>query len=216
MKLRELLESMFLAEDKISYLANQQNDKLLSAAKADDQDFKTSEEIVKALTKADPTQKLDYLMFIIKMYVAKQFKMEDLSRIKTDLELFHKVRPKLPVEKRDLNKSKSLNDLLDLIQPFENANPDELLSGGELAKKTKEGAKTVISTPHFKVIAPTTEEAACLYGANTKWCTASKTNNMFHRFLIRKWTLSIKSQILFQIVKQKCFLEPGLINRICN
>ena len=178
-----LLEFMLLTEDKISYLANQQSAKILAAAKADDQKFETAEEVVKALTKADPTVKLDYLMFIVRMYIAKQFKMEDLARIKDDLTLFSKIRPKLSVEQRDLNKTKDLDGLLAIITPYQQAPEEDILSKSASEKKMKnDSAKTLISTPNFKVIHPLTEEAACLYGANTKWCTAAKDNNMFSSY----------------------------------
>jgi hypothetical protein len=49
-------------------------------------------------------------------------------------------------------------------------------------RDVKANTDRLIDTPNFKVIVPRTEEASCLYGAGTKWCTAGKKNNQFKNY----------------------------------
>jgi hypothetical protein len=45
-----------------------------------------------------------------------------------------------------------------------------------------EGAEQVYEDDKWKIIVPTTLDAACLYGKSTRWCTASPGNSMFHSY----------------------------------
>lgn len=49
-------------------------------------------------------------------------------------------------------------------------------------REIKSDAVKVIDTPNFKVIIPKTEEASCLYGSGTRWCTAARDNNVFDQY----------------------------------
>ena len=86
---------------------------------------------------------------------------------------FIKYKSKLPIEKRDINKFNSVSELYSLIQTLEN-------EGVKSQKDVKkEGAEVVYEDDEWKIVIPRTEEASCIYGANTKWCTAGRENNMF-------------------------------------
>jgi hypothetical protein len=179
MKIYELFESFFLAENKDKYLLDNFGSKLLDANKKDNTKVDTAEEILTYLNKADPTGSKN-MVFLTKMYAAGQFRLEDVSRINSELKLFQQVKSKL--ENKDISSYKSLNDLYDALEPFQSAPEEDMLSGKQIAKKIKSDAETLISTPNFKVIIPKTEEAACFYGKGTKWCTAGDSDNQFNHY----------------------------------
>ena len=180
MKVAELFEHFhYLFENKEEFIANQFKDKLTKAAN-EDSSYKgenTPLGVVRELSKIDPTRG-KHLQFIVKMYLAKQFKLEDTDKIKSELEKFEKFKPR--IANKDLNSYKNLDALYDVTEQFTDA--DAPVSGKAQAKEQKSGAKKLIDTPNFKVIIPTTEEAAKFYGANTKWCTAADTNCQFENY----------------------------------
>ncbi len=190
---------------KQEYLATSLGPKLVAAAEKDSQNrSKDPLEIVKTLTAADPSKGLDNLNFIARMYVAGQFKVEDISKLKNELEVFMKAKPK--IQNKDINSYKSLNDLYDVTEKFA---PEDLKSKGEVEKEIKDkNVVKLVDKPHFKAIIPKTEEAACFYGKGTKWCTAATENSMFNHYhdqgdliiiiakigeKIRKWQLHYES-----------------------
>jgi hypothetical protein len=183
MQLSELLSlhlelSGLLQEKRDEFLAKQFGPKLVDQAKKDHA-FKgepTPEEVVNALKKADPTDG-KHLQFVIRMFLKGQFKLEDVNRIRGELEKFEKFRSKL--QNKDLNSYKTLNDLYDALEQFEEK---DALSGKQLAKLKKSDAEKVIDTPGFIAIKPHSEDAAKFYGAGTKWCTAGENDNMFQHY----------------------------------
>ena len=171
MLLQELLQ---LYEDKGAFLASKHDAALRAAADADHSysGKDDSAEIVAHLAVAEPV-KGKYLQFLVNMYIKKQFKIEDLGRLKGDLAQFEKF--KLKIANKDISSYKSLNDLYDAIEPFEAKEVE--LSGKKKDKMVKNaGVKKLIDTPHFKVIIPKTEEASKFYGKGTKWCTAAEAD----------------------------------------
>ena len=177
MKVFELFES-FLAEDRAQFIVDKFGDKLVAANEKDHAHVRSPEELVNQLKdKCDPTGG-KYLQFLVNMYIKGQFKLEDMPRIKKDLTVFDKAKAKI---KKDILSFKTLNDLYDAVEPYYDA---DLTSNKAKVKMTKKDADTLIDTPDFKVIVPKTKEAAKLYGANTKWCTAADDDehNMFDHY----------------------------------
>lgn len=182
--LREFID---LLEDRAEYIARSMERKLLDAAENDDsfpkREAKGALKIVERLRKIDPSKSGENLQYIARMYGNKQFKLEDSQRLKSDLELFYKVKSKL--QNKDLNSYKELKDLYAVLEPFTEKGDDdpELASNKELARRMKSSVKKLIDAPNFKVIVPETEEAACFYGKGTKWCTASTdSHNLFKSY----------------------------------
>lgn len=180
MKVFELFESAILAEDKVEFLEKTSGKKLQDRAKEDTKKEMSANEVLKELLKADPTKKQDFMVYISNMYLKKEFKLEDVSRIKKELETFLKVKNKLT--NKDISSYKTLDQLYDTLAPFAGASEDDLKSNKAKVKDLKSGAKYLINTPDFKIIVPETKEAACFYGAGTKWCTAADENNMFDHY----------------------------------
>ena len=173
---------MLTENSKMDYLLKTIGHKLQSVTHDRDAQNKAPIDIINELVKADPTKNYQYLQYIVNMYLGKQFRLEDVDRIRDDLELFNKVKPKLPVEQRNITSFKSLRELYDTLKPFQN-NDQDIKSGKQQKREIKDqGVIKIIDTPNFKVISPTTEEAAQFYGKGTKWCTAADKNCAFNTY----------------------------------
>ena len=138
-------------------------------------------EVFNAAIAADPTSynqgevvKVgNFVKWILKLYQNNSWKHGDSYETKDLLSKFIKYKSKLPIEKRDINRFNSVSELYSLIQTLEE-------QGVKTQSDVKrEGAEVVYEDDEWKIVIPLTEEASCIYGANTKWCTASRENNMF-------------------------------------
>lgn len=169
-----------LFKNREEFTANQFKDKLSTAANADHsyKGEKTPIEVVKTLAKIDPTRTTKHLQFIAKMYLLKQFKIEDTDKIKELIKKFEKFKSK--IANKDLNSYKNLDAVYDVLEVFTDG--DAPVSGKAQVKELKSGAKKIIDTPSFKVVVPLTEEASKFYGANTQWCTAADNNCQYQNY----------------------------------
>ena len=182
-----LLSEYLLLEDKATFIATKQHNAIILAYQADRghrslSDNASAQEIVNELRKADPTGG-KYLQWIVNMYVGKQFKLEDINSIHDELKEFTRVRTKLAI--KDINQYKKLTDLYTALEPH----ADTTVKSGKQQKKElsdkfyKDGeAKLFYKDDKVTIIIPKTLEASCYFGQGTKWCTASKNNNMFAHY----------------------------------
>jgi len=115
----------------------------------------------------------NFVKWILKLYQNNTWKPGDSYETKDLLSKFIKYKSKLPIEKRDINRYHSITELYNLIQTLEG-------QGVKSQKDVKkDGAEVVYEDSEWKIVIPHTEEASCIYGAHTKWCTAGRENNMF-------------------------------------
>jgi hypothetical protein len=126
-------------------------------------------DIVIALEKMDPTKNLQYVPWLAKQLINEQFKFEDTTRVKTVLENFETLKPRLA--KRDINQF-SFYELDETIEQV--LNPK---IGIKEAKK-QEGTFPVVTDsdilyngPFGQLAIPRTAQAAKELGSGTKWCT---------------------------------------------
>jgi hypothetical protein len=130
--------------------------------------------------KADPTSKKTHTQWILNQYKAGKIKQEDHLRINDVLSKFETHKGKLSPEQRDINRYKSLSDVEDAVKPHLGTTTKRQQKkaikseGADLVHNDEERGVTV---HHIK-----TEQAACSYGAGTKWCTAGKKDNMFNHY----------------------------------
>ena len=144
---------------------------------------KISKETFYDLIGADPTSKPEkdkmgkYSKWILRQYQKDNLKTEDLYKVNDYLDTFIKYASR--IEEKDINKYKSLSDLYATIKQFkEDDDPtniftkeDNLKTGKKLIKQ---GSAEIFHTnKNWVVIIPKTEEAACFFGSNTEWCTAT-------------------------------------------
>lgn len=173
-----ILEFYQLLEDRIDFLKQNFEGKLNT-----DHDpygvHKTTNDIVDHFsTQADPTKNKVHTQWILKQYQRGKIRQEDHPRIKQTLSDFEQHKNKLT--NKDINSYKSLGDIEDAVAPH--IDSEEPISKRQETKRVKdEGSEIVHSEPDFTVRKLKSKEAACHYGAGTKWCTAAKNegNNMF-------------------------------------
>jgi hypothetical protein len=109
-------------------------------------------------------------------------KEEDFYKVEEYLQLFNKYINKIPKDKRDINKYKSIQDLLSVVKDFRDAEASgEAIATSktdEIKKKREQELKLVYKSDTWKVYVPMTEWASCEIGKGTEWCTAAtKSNN---------------------------------------
>lgn len=104
---------------------------------------------------------------------------EDEHFLKKYLIIFEKAKNKKWLSSRDtdLMRLKTTGELKNLVMPFW----DDVFS----AEDEEEGGKAdkIYDKDEWLVVIPRDQEASCKYGANTQWCTASRTSsNYFDRY----------------------------------
>ena len=143
--------------------------------------FETSlsaDDIVIALEKMDPTKNLQYVPWLAHQLVNKQFKFEDTLRVKTVLENFDKLKPRL--EKRDINQFRyhELAKVIDdIVKPKIGVAETKKYVGTFPVVKD---SKVLYNGPYGQLAIPTTAKAAKLLGAGTQWCTTN--THQFHNY----------------------------------
>lgn len=135
---------------------------------------------------ADPYSKPNFLSpsakWLLDLYKNKKLKLEDLPKATKYIDTFNKVKSRLPIEKRDINKFKSLPDMFVIIQPYLESG-EEIQSNTSLEKEIKQKeTKRLFEDNNWLVVQPLSERAACYYGKNTEWCTAAKNDNRFNYY----------------------------------
>ena len=128
-------------------------------------------DIVIALEKMDPTKNLQYVPWLAKQLINEQFKFEDTLRVRTVLENFEKLKPRL--EQRDINQF-NFYDLDEAI--------DRVLKPKIGIKEAKQqqgtfpvvaGSDVLYNGPFGQLAIPRTAAAAKELGSGTKWCTTN-------------------------------------------
>lgn len=171
-----LFESIELVEERIDFL-KAHNTTLDSSHDTMAKVRKPDEIIDHLATNADPTKNKKFTQWIVGQYKKKTIRQEDSPRIKTALNNFSKHKSKLDL--KDINSYKSLNDLEDAVGPH----LDKPASKKEEIRNIKsDGADLIHSENGLTVHRLKNKEAACYYGAGTKWCTAADEYNQFDNY----------------------------------
>jgi hypothetical protein len=166
----------YLLENRLDFL--KQNTKNLSTDHDTLAKHKSAPEIIDHFaTHADPTTKKTNTAWIVNQYKKGTIRQEDHPRIKSALEGFEKYKSKLPA--KDINSYKSLGHLEDAVEPHLGSFSS---NREEKASIKHEGADLIHDGKDLMVHKLKTKEAACHYGAGTKWCTAARENNMFDEY----------------------------------
>lgn len=129
----------------------------------------------------DPSPNKGYVPWLAKMYAKGDVKLEDLNR--GDLLRYYDVGKKrrmIKPEHADINRFKSYKDFANvmLTGPYD---LNAIIPSEEQSDSGK--AIKAYSDENVTIIIPEDEAAACKYGRNTRWCTAStKGHNMFDNY----------------------------------
>jgi len=151
--------------------------------------------VFKKLILADPTtrkkgdvpvKKGRYSDWIIKLYINSKNKgrfEEDLYKISDGLIIFHRLKHKLDVGLRDVNKFKSINEFLDAtdkLQVFVEKEEEDAEEEAERKARIDEKTIKILDNENYLVVVPKSEESSCYYGQGTRWCTAAReSQNLF-------------------------------------
>jgi len=119
----------------------------------------------------------------------KETFIEDLYKVKEDLQKFERFKGRLPKEIRDINKLNP-RQLYDAVKDFDLT----LATTTKAERKTAEvhpGAKLLYDGTDWRVIeikdkGAVGKEAACFYGGNnkeTRWCTSAPGASWFDRYI---------------------------------
>ena len=133
--------------------------------------------VMAQIEQGDPTKNKEYSQWIARMYSRGGYELEDIkSTLRDALETYHKLKlkKKLEADDKQIDKFTSFNDLITRVEQYPEIQDD--------APTDKGDSKQIYDDEHIRVIVPKDEEAACYYGQGTRWCTASKNNNMFKHY----------------------------------
>ena len=140
--------------------------------------------ILSSFENNDPTPNNQYTPWIAREYVKGNIRrLEDLSRIKSALETYHKYKNtrqfkelfKYNVGFNDIGKL-SADQIEGIAEKLDQLEPQQ-------SEKDKGESVEVYNGPDARVIVPEDRKAACYYGQGTRWCTAStKGDNYFDHY----------------------------------
>jgi hypothetical protein len=205
--LRTLFEGL-LREDKQSDLYNEFKTLDIDWGK-DNDDEKLKKEVFDSLWNADKstTKKylpwvlaqgkevkgLDWVQFLNSMIqvsdmmsfidkrVSKKDTEEFANRLKSgDLENFASSYDKIVKSPKDINVYPHINSIQDFYKQIKRRTrtTDEV-------KKAKNESKKLYEDQKYLIVQPMTHQASCVYGAETKWCVASRDNSRYFDDYIR-------------------------------
>lgn len=133
------------------------------------------------------------------------------------LKYFDKNISKFPVEYRDLSKmtGSKFDDFLNYVSKVK-----EQKSKRSIEREIKKNTELIYSDDNVFVVRPKSYESSCLYGKNTRWCTASRDSNQYYNKYTRNGTLyyvilsNVGSESKFKKVAIQTFYDTGFENSV--
>lgn len=124
------------------------------------------------LTEADPSPSGEYSNWILNLLIKQNIDLpEDAEKLRELLETFHRVKQRLPLEFRDINKFKSYSQLRTTLLPL-------LPTLKSVAELELEGNKLIttqlINKAMYQLYEITSPEAASKAAKNSGWCVCNK------------------------------------------
>lgn len=110
------------------------------------------------------------------------FKLEDAVQVRQALVAFHRMKPQLPANERDIGRFKSFYRFEDFVDSKLDPGAAEETDSEVLKRKDVE---VLYNGPMGTVTIPRTEEASCELGKGTRWCTAGNMSNMYDYYAER-------------------------------
>ena len=109
------------------------------------------------------------------------FRIEDINQINQALVDFHRIKPQLPVEQRDINRFKTFGRLQDFV--------DEAMGGKDIVNpetdnKTlkRSDVEVIYNGPLGTVAIPKSFQASCELGSGTRWCTTGTDDEYYRQY----------------------------------
>lgn len=138
------------------------------------------EDVLVKVEQIDPTKNKQFVLWLVKQLTKRQFRLEDAPRVTELLNNFIAVKPRLPVEQRDIGRFDfyRLDDLID-----KTLTPDMEKGRDDTGLAAIPDTKVLYNGPLGQLVIPLTREASCALGKPTSWCTArDDSNNMFDAY----------------------------------
>lgn len=134
------------------------------------------ENILAGIEQIDPTHNKIYVPWIVLHLTREGLDLKDHQEIKQNLESYHNIKHKLPLDQRDINRL-SYPALKKIIhRTFHDVSLNDNTSHDD------EDVEVLYDGPLGKLLIPKTEEASCRIGSSA-WCTAYTTSeNLFNAY----------------------------------
>ena len=130
---------------------------------------------------SDPTSTIDgdlymgkYSKWIIKLFIDKKLKLEDLYKVTEYLLLFDKQSVRNKISRTNIMDYDSLADLAKTVLPFKEN--EEILSKNEIKDKN-----FVHEFQNYNLFIPKTFKDSCILGKGTQWCTATEKTDKYYK-----------------------------------
>jgi hypothetical protein len=133
------------------------------------------------------------------------------------LKYFDENISKFPIEYRDLTKitGSKFDNFLDYVSKVR-----EQKSKRSIETEIKKNTELIYSDDKVFIVRPKSYESSCLYGKNTRWCTASRDNNEYYNRYTKNGTLyyvilsSVDDNSKFKKVAIQTFYDTGFENSV--
>lgn len=143
------------------------------------------------LVKADPTEKKKYIEWMCLVYIKNHMRLSDIRKFSA-LAVFDKLlqRNIIPVDKRDIGRYETIEQVDDTIRHFEEVQTTSSLKKGVRTIEDVKKEDIVFQNDFVYIVDPKTEEDSCKYGKGSRWCTAALggDRNYFNSYYGRQKT----------------------------
>lgn len=112
--------------------------------------------------------------WLIKNILNNNVKWEDIYKAKEYLENFYKYKDK--IKQKDITKYNTLQEIFLAYKPFIQKEM------GLKDPKAVENTKVIYEDENYLIMSPLTQEASCILGQGTEWCTAADPKQHYNYF----------------------------------
>ena len=154
-----------------------------------------------------------YVQWLATLYANREFQLEDWRTIKDMLKDFDRVKNKLRI--KDINQYETLLSLDNAIDSLKDKDvrSNKQKDKEERARLFKDKEAILFyKDADIKIEIPKSEEAACVLGKGTRWCTSARNHNMFHHYDKEGdlYIITTKDKKKFQFhLKSKQFMDEA-------
>jgi hypothetical protein len=144
---------------------------------------KMSPRALERLAALDPTEQKKYIEWMARIWVKEKMRKDDLEKFAAVAQ-FHEMAEKNIITQKDINQYPTIEALYDEVKKHEGEK-----SKSEEEREIKGNVDKVFDNDKVLIVLPKDKEASCLYGKNTKWCTAAtEYSNYFNSYYYDRYT----------------------------
>lgn len=170
--------------EKVIEVAKKRKDKRMTAAlkAAAKKDVPANVAAVQQLIAADPTKTHTNLQWLANRYVAGDFLLEDVGKLRGWLTEFAACKAK--VEKTDINlyTAAELADVVEAMRAVDTRSNNEIAKDATTLMFERGDADLLLKTPDLTIVSLHTVIGSLHFGKGTRWCTAGSNDNAFYDY----------------------------------